>query len=271
MSDRLKISLNREVLEVVLARPAVRNAFDAQTIAELTEIFYAAGSSGPYATARLLILTGEGPSFCSGADLAYMNSMAKFSDMENRADADRLFAMFDAALECAIPVMVIAHGHAMGGALGITACADFALAESGTLLRFSEVRLGIIPAVISPFVLRRMNPSWARRWMLSGESFSAEQARDAGLFHFVGSAQEVAEEKDRIVRAVLEAGPEAVRKTKALLNDIAFRNPEEVRQDVTEAIAERRTSSEGREGLQAYLGKREPSWRASVAKPKATT
>jgi methylglutaconyl-CoA hydratase len=265
MSNRLKIQMNGEVLEVTLARPAVRNAFDSETIAELTKVFLSAAISEPYTTARVLVLNGEGPSFCSGADLAYMESMAKFSDDENRADADRLFAMFESVLMCAIPVIVIAHGHAMGGALGITACADIALAEVGTQMRFSEVRLGILPAVISPFVLRKMDASWARRWMMTGESFDAEQARAAGLFQFVGSAKVVLKEKEKVITAILEAGPMAVRKTKALLNEIALKNPEEVRRDVTDAIAERRTSVEGREGLGAFLTKRDPSWRGAKA------
>lgn len=264
MSDRIKTKINGEVLEVTLARPSVRNAFDATTISELTKIFKSAGS-GEYSKTRVLVLNGEGPSFCSGADLAYMESMSKFSSDENRADADRLFGMFESVLSCAIPVVVVAHGHAMGGALGIAACADVALAETGTQLRFSEVRLGIIPAVISPFVSRKMNPLWARRWMMTGELFNADEAKAAGLFHFVGSTAEVAKEKDKVVAAILEAAPEAVRLTKALLNQIAYKNPVDVKREVTEAIAERRTSAEGREGLGSFLQKREPSWRSMKA------
>ncbi len=267
MSDRLKINLNGQVLEVVLSRPAVRNAFDAATVSELTQVFNAAGNDEPYSKARVLVLTGEGPSFCSGADLAYMESMSKFSDEENKTDADRLFGMFDAVSKCAIPVIVVAHGHAMGGALGITACADIAFAETGTQMRFSEVRLGIIPAVISPFVLRKMDPSWARRWMMTGEAFDAEEAQAAGLFQFVGSKVEISNEKAKVIAAILEAGPVAVRKTKALLNDIALKNPSDVRGKVAEAIAERRTSPEGREGFDAFLTKRNPHWRASKVSP----
>jgi methylglutaconyl-CoA hydratase len=262
MFNRIKTKMNGDVLEVVLARPSVRNAFDTTTISELTDIFHAAGEFDTYAHARVLVLTGEGPSFCSGADLAYMQSMSGFTEDENQTDANRLFAMFDAVLNCTIPVVVIAHGHAMGGALGITACADVAFAETGTQLRFSEVRLGIIPAVISPFVLRKMNPNWARRWMITGEAFDADQAMAAGLFHFVGTAADIQREKEKVIAAILEAGPVAVRKTKSLLNTIALKNPSDVRKQVTEAIAERRTSPEGREGLTAFLSKREPHWRA---------
>ncbi len=266
MSDRLKIIITGDVLEVVLSRPLVRNAFDAATIAELTQVFNSAGVAAPYSRVRVLVLTGEGPSFCSGADLAYMESISKFSDDENKADAELLFGMFDAVLKCAIPVIVVVHGHVMGGALGITACADIAFAETDTQMRFSEVRLGIIPAVISPFVLRKMDPAWARRWMITGEAFDADQARAAGLFQFVGSKVEISNEKAKVITAIFEAGPVAVRKTKALLNEIALKNPSDVRGKVTAAIAERRTSSEGREGLDAFLTKRDPYWRSQKAR-----
>lgn len=262
---RLKVSLENSVLNVVLARPAVRNAFDAETIAELTTVFKGAGVAGEYASARALVLSGEGASFCSGADLGYMQSMAKFSRDENRADAERLFEMFESVRKCLVPVIVHAHGHAMGGAVGITACADVALAENGTQFRFSEVRLGILPAVISPFVLQKMNAQWARRWMITGEMFDAAQAQAAGLIQFVGSKEAVEAEKKKVITALLEAAPEAVRATKALINEIGFEDPLTVRARVTEAIAERRTSQEGQEGLNAFLGKREPSWRKGGA------
>ena len=259
---RIKVSESNGVLAIVLARPSRRNAFDAVTIGELTTAFNSAGN-GERSKVRVVVLTGEGASFCSGADLTYMQSMATFSREENKADADRLFEMFDSVRKCAVPVIVHIHGHAMGGAVGITACADVALAESGTQLRFSEVRLGILPAVISPFIMQKINPSWARRWMITGEMFDARQAFEAGLVQFVGTADEVNAEKARVIASILEGGPEAVRMTKALLNEIGHSDPGEVRSRVTDAIADRRTSNEGQEGLSAFLSKREPSWRAS--------
>lgn len=271
-TTRIKVRNEDGVLYVTLARPDVRNAFDAATISELTTVFKSAGTKDP---ARVLVLSGEGVSFCSGADLGYMQSMAKFSRDENKADAERLFEMFEAVRKCPIPVLVHLHGHAMGGAVGITACADITLAVEGTQLRFSEVRLGILPAVISSFVFQKMNPSWARRWMLTGEMFDARAAQAAGLVQFVGSADAVEQEKSRIVAAILEAAPEAVLHTKALLNEIGSKDPLVVRSRVTDAIAERRTSAEGQEGLNAFLGKREPAWRSpkgSVQRsPKGST
>lgn len=259
---RLKVDLDRKTLRVVLARPETRNAFDATTIAELTAVFSQAGRGGGWEKAQVVLLSGEGPSFCSGADLGYMKAMAGFSEAENKADAERLFEMFESVRSCAVPVVVHAHGHAMGGALGIAACADIVLAETGTQFRFSEVRLGIIPAVISPFVLARMQVSWARRYMLTGEGFDAMAAREAGLVHFVGAAAEVVKEKDRVVEAFLETGPEAVKTMKALLRKVDGRDALEVRADVTTAIAKARVSTEGQEGLKSFAEKREPAWRA---------
>ena len=258
---RLKVQLTNGILNVVLARPAMRNAFDIVTIEELTGVFTSCGRPGEYHSARALVLSGEGASFCSGADLGYMESMSNFSLEENRKDADRLFAMFESVRACAVPVVVVAHGHAMGGALGIAACADVTLAVTGTQMRFSEVRLGILPAVISPFVLQKMSASWARRWMMTGELFDADQAKAAGLFQFVGSATEVETEKKKVLTAILEAAPMSVVRTKALLNEIGFDDPLKVRDKVAEAIAELRASDEGKEGLSAFLNKREPKWR----------
>lgn len=271
MYTRIKVQFEAAILRVVLARPTVRNAFDAVTIREITQVLKDVGQPGLHADARAVVLTGEGASFCAGADLGYMQSMAKFSRDENKMDANLLFEMFESVRKCAVPVIAHIHGHAMGGAVGITACADIALAETGTQLRFSEVRLGILPAVISPFVLQKMNPLWARRWMLTGEMFDADQAKQAGLVHFVGSAAEVENEKARILAAVFEAAPEAVRKTKQLLAEIGTADPLAVRTQVTEAIAERRTSAEGQEGLTAFLSKREPSWRVNQASKKGPT
>jgi methylglutaconyl-CoA hydratase len=259
---RLKVSEENHVMNVALNRPSMRNAFDAITINELTDVFNNAGK-GEYSAVRVVILSGQGASFCSGADLAYMQSMTAFSREENKADAERLFAMFESVRKCVVPVIVHIHGHAMGGAVGIAACADVVLAEAGTQLRFSEVRLGILPAVISSFVLAKMDASWARRWMITGEMFDATQAMQAGLVQFVGTSEEVNLEKARVVTSILEGGPEAVRMTKALLNEIGFSDPSEVRDRVTDAIADRRTSNEGQEGLSAFLNKREPSWRAA--------
>lgn len=259
--SRIEVTMTQAVLRVVLARPEVRNAFDAQTINELTEVFSKAGREGQYKDARVVLLSGHGKSFCAGADLEYMKSMARFSHEENRKDGERLFAMFDAVRTCEVPVIVHVHGHAMGGAVGITACADVAFAETGTQFRFSEVRLGIVPAVISSFVLGKMSLNWARRWMITGEMFEAAEAKTAGLVHYVGTAEEIVKEKDMLVKALLEAGPDAVKTTKRLLNEISGQAPAAVRAKTVGVIADVRASAEGQEGLESFLEKRDPSWR----------
>ncbi len=264
--ERIKVGAEGQCLRVVLARPDVRNAFDVKTMEELTTVFSEVGRTGPYKESRAVLLSGEGKSFCAGADLEYMKSMAGYSREQNRQDGERLFAMFDAVRTCEVPVIAHVHGHAMGGALGITACADIAMAETGTQFRFSEVRLGIVPAVISTFVLSKMDPNWARRWMMTGELFFADQAKAAGLVHFVGTAEEVVREKELVVKAILEAAPEAVKKTKKLLGAIGFARPDQVRDQVIDVIVDVRSSQEGQEGLGSFLEKREPSWRAHAVK-----
>lgn len=264
--ERIKVGMESLCLRVVLARPDVRNAFDEKTMQELTQVFSEVGRTGMYKDARAVLLSGEGKSFCAGADLDYMKSMAGYSREQNRHDGDRLFKMFDAVRTCEVPVIAHVHGHAMGGALGITACADIAFAETGTQFRFSEVRLGIVPAVISTFVLSKMDPSWARRWMMTGELFFADQAKSSGLVHFVGTAEEVVREKEQVVKAIMEAGPEAVKKTKKLLGAIGFARPDQVRDQVIDVIVDVRASEEGQEGLGSFLEKREPVWRAHTVK-----
>lgn len=260
---RIKILKKNDglLVNVALARPEVRNAFDAQTIRELTTVFSAVGRETEFEKTAVVLLTGEGKSFCAGADLEYMKSVAKFGEKENREDAELLFAMFQAISTCKVPVISRVHGHVMGGGLGLVACSDIAFADEDTAFRFSEVRLGILPAVISPFVLAKVSPLWARRWMLTGETFLAEHARHAGLLHFVGNKMDVDSQCDRAIKAVLEAAPGAVAKTKVLLGKIDRRQPLEVKDIVIAAIAEARSSAEGQEGLGSFLEKREPTWR----------
>jgi methylglutaconyl-CoA hydratase len=267
--SRIRLEREAHLIRLILSRPQARNAFDAESIREITEAFAEIAktsdlASGQFAGARAVLITGEGPSFCAGADLAYMKSMAQYSREENQADANRLFAMFEAVRACPLPVVARVHGHVMGGALGLVACADIVLAEAGTQFAFSEVKLGIIPAVISPFVSQRMLPAYVRRYMLSGELFDAEVAWRSGLVAFVGDANECNSEEACLLRAFAAAGPEAVRSTKALLKHIQGRDPKDplqLREHVTQAIAERRVSAEGQEGLGAFLQRREPNWR----------
>lgn len=236
------------VLRITLARPERRNALDAALIAELTEAFADVGD------ARAVVLAGEGASFSAGADVEWMRSSIDLTHDENVADALRLRRLLEAIDGCPAPVVARVQGHALGGGAGLVACADIAVAAADAVFAFSETKLGLIPAVISPFALGKIGASAARRYFLTGERFDAAVALRIGL------VQEVTEELDAAVEHVigelLSAGPEAVRAAKLLVRDRP--GPEET----ARRIAERRTSLEGQEGLRAFLEKRPPSYRA---------
>ena len=242
----LRVERDGPLLRVTLARPERRNAFEAGLIAELTDAF--AGS----ADAGAVLLAGDGPSFSAGADVEWMRASVELSFDENLEDARRLRALLDAVDGCPAPVVARVHGHAFGGACGLIACCDVAIAEPAAQFAFSEVKLGIVPAVISPFALAKIGTSAARRYFATGERFSAEVALRIGLVH------EVADDLDAAVGAVvgelLSAGPEAVRVAKRLAR-APFDAGETCR-----TIAERRTSDEGQEGLRAFLERRPASW-----------
>jgi methylglutaconyl-CoA hydratase len=242
----LRIERDGDVLRVTLARPETRNAFDAALIAELSEAFVDVG------TARAVVLAGDGASFCAGADVEWMRASADLDLEANVADANAMRRMFEAVDTCRAPVVAAVHGHALGGGIGLVACSDIAIARRGTVFAFSEVKLGIVPAVISPFALRRIGESAARRLFVTGERFDAETALRIGLVH------ELADDLDGAVRHVLAelatAGPRAARHAKRLVLD----RPDGA--ETARLIAERRTSEEGQEGLRAFLDRRRPSW-----------
>ena len=242
----LRVERDGPVLRVTLARPARRNAFDAALVAELAAAF------GDVGDARAVVLAGEGPSFCSGADVDWMRSSAELSYDENLEDAERLRRMLEAIDGYPAPVVARVQGHALGGGAGLVACADVTVAAADAVFAFSEVKLGLIPAVISPFVLAKIGSSAARRYFLTGERFDAATALRIGLVHEVAADPDAAVE--RLVAELLAAGPGAVRAAKRLVCERPG-GPETARR-----IAERRASAEGREGLRAFLEKRAPSW-----------
>ena len=242
----LKIARDGPVLRVTLARPERRNAFDAALIAELTEAF------GDVGDARAVLLTGEGASFCAGADVEWMRSSIELSYEENVRDAGRLHSMLEAIDGCPAPVVARVHGHALGGGVGLVACSDIAIAAEDTRFAFTEVKLGIIPAVISPFALAKVGPSAARRYFVTGERFDAATALRIGLVQEIAGDLDAAVE--RVLAEMLTTGPEAARAAKRLVLERPD-GPETERR-----IAERRTSAEGQEGLTAFVEKRKPSW-----------
>jgi methylglutaconyl-CoA hydratase len=244
----VRIERDGPVLRVTLARPERRNAFDAELIAELTAALDGAGD------ARAVLLAGEGPSFCAGADLEWMRASAGLTYEENVEDARRLLRLLEAIDGCPAPVVARIQGHALGGGAGLVACADVAVAAEDAVFAFSEVKLGLIPSVISPFVLAKIGPSAARRYFLTGERFDAATALRIGLVHDVVADLDGAVE--RVLAERLGAGPEAVRAAKLLVRD----RPAGI--ETARRIAGQRASAEGQEGLRAFLEKRPPRWRS---------
>ena len=243
----LRAERDGAVLRITLARPETRNAFDAGLIAELAEAFVDVGR------ARAVILAGDGPSFSAGANVDWMRSSVDLSLEENVADANALRKMLEAIDACPAPVVARVQGHALGGGAGLVATSDIAVVARDAVFAFSEVKLGIIPAVISPFALAKIGPSAARRYFLTGERFDAHTALRIGLVHEVADDLDAA--VDRVVGELLSAGPQAARWAKRLVRE----RPEGP--ETAQWIASRRTSDEGQEGLRAFVEKRSASWR----------
>jgi methylglutaconyl-CoA hydratase len=243
----LRVERDGDILRVTLARPERRNAFDAELIAELTEAFANVGD------ARAVVLAGDGDTFCAGADIEWQRSAIDLSFEENVEDALRLYRMLETIDSCPAPVVARIQGYCLGGGCGLASCVDIAIAGEDAVFGFSEVKLGIVAAVISPFALRRIGPGAARRYFLTGERFGPDVALRIGL------AQEIAapldEAVERAVGELLSSGPNAVREAKGLI-----RSGPRDGQALAELAARMRTSEEGQDGLRAFLERRRPGW-----------
>jgi methylglutaconyl-CoA hydratase len=237
----LRIEREERILRITLARPERRNAFDAALIAELTEAFKDVGDAGA------VVLAGEGQSFCAGADVEWQRSSIDLSFEENVEDAHRLYLMCETIDRCPAPVVARIQGYALGGGSGLAACADIAVAASDAVFGFSEVKLGIIPAVISPFVLPKIGQH-ARRYFLTGERFDAQTALRIGLVHEVTDDLDAA--VDGIVEEILGSGPQAVQEAKRLIRQRPGG------EETAQIAARLRTSEEGQERLRAFLERR---------------
>lgn len=242
----LDVRRDGDILQVTLARPERRNAFDAALIAALTDAFADVGD------ARCVVLAGEGESFCAGADVEWQRASIDLTFDENVEDAMRLYRMLEAIDTCPAPVVARVQGYALGGGSGLVTCCDVVIAAPDAVFGYSEVRLGIIPAVISPFVLPRIGAAAARRYFLTGERIDAETALRIGLVHEV--VEDVDAAVDAVVDAILSGGPEAVRAAKELVRE----HP--TGEETARIAAGRRTSEEGQEGLRAFLEKRRAAW-----------
>lgn len=243
--------------KVTLMRPEVRNAFQPEMIRELKVCFQDLAMDS---NLRVVVLQGEGKAFCAGADLAYMQEMVKFDFQQNLKDAKDLFDLYFTLMNCPVPLISVAHGAVYGGGLGLLAVSDVVLATESCVFCFSEVKLGIAPAVISPFVLRKMSAGAVRAHFLSGRSFSSDQARLGGLVDVVVEDEGIADLTDAYISDFLRVGPGAVRATKKLLVGLEGIDWAQAKDHTTEAIARLRVSAEGQEGLLSFLQKRHPSW-----------
>jgi len=255
--DTLRLTQQGPVATVCLARPQVHNAFHPTMVAELAAVLDELSGDR---SVRVVVLAAEGTSFSAGADLAWMQQSAHDSERENEADALRLARLFHALDTFPKPLVVRVQGPALGGGVGLAACGDIVVASERALFGLTEVRLGIIPAVISPYVVRKIGISNARRYFLTGERFDATVAQQLGLVHLVVPAEQLDEAVEAHVHSVLQGGPGAQREAKALIRLVAQTDPEAVLKETAQRIARLRVTEEAQEGLRAFFDKRKPSW-----------
>lgn len=261
MTDSVLIKKEKFYYTVRLNRPDKHNAFDPEMIRKLTDFFIKANDDK---FAGAILITGAGPSFCSGGDITWMKSIVDYNLQQNTNDATALFDMFEAASKCTIPVIGYVHGNVYGGGLGLTAICDVAIAESSTKFCFSEVKLGLVPAVISSFVMKKMALNKAREYMITGTVFDSQEALNAGLVEHVCRELEAREFIHRTLNSIGRNGPEAVREVKWLIDFNQKSSATDIKTESIQVIAERRVSAEGQEGLKSFLEKRKPAWHWST-------
>ncbi len=252
------------VTRVTLQRPAVRNAFNSALIAELTSAFEQVAHDPDV---RVVILAAQGSAFCAGADLNWMQSMASFSWFENLADAQALAHMLHTLYTCPVPIVARVQGDCYGGGVGLAAVCDVLVVAQEVHFCLSEAKLGLVPATISPYVVRALGAQAARRYFVTAERFSAQRAQALGWVHEVCAATELDRQVDAIAQAIVANGPVATRACKALVQDVMDQDMSDTLiADTARLIADIRGSQEGREGIQSFLEKRPPAW-ASAKNP----
>jgi len=251
----VRVETRDSVTTVLLDRPDVRNAFDERVIADLTGAFLAIPPE-----VRVVVLGGAGPTFCAGADAAWMKRSKDYTEEQNARDAYAMATMLRTIDECPRPVIARVNGAALGGGSGLVAACDVAVAAEGAQFGFTEVRLGLVPAVISTFVLPRIGARAARRYFLTGERFGAEEARAVGLIHEVVPPEALDARVDALAREFLQCGPRAVTAAKKLIRETLELSREEAIDYTVRTIARVRVGPEAQEGLGAFLEKRKPQW-----------
>lgn len=244
-------------LRLKLNRPEVKNAMNPELIQELTQHFLEIKNNPNF---RVVLLEAAGSVFSAGADLKYMQSLVDATSSQNLKEAENLRGLFQSVWDCPVPVVCVVQGAAYGGALGLMAASDYVVTEDKAQFSFSEVKLGIAPAIISEYVLRKNVKGLIASWMMSGVVFSAHEAFHAGLVHKVAKEESLQSLVDRYVDSLLAAGPTAVRETKKLIRDLEVTSLDQVKMLTTQLIARLRVSEEGQEGLKSFLEKRKPKW-----------
>ena len=255
--ERLQVEYDGPVARIWMNRPDLRNAFDGLMITELRRVLFDLRTVD---AVRVVVLGGRGPSFCAGADLQWMKAMAAFTREENLREAQALADLFFTVYESPKPIVARVHGAALGGGAGLVAASDIPVAALGTQFGFTEVRLGILPAVISPYVVAKIGEAAARELFLTGERFEAVRAVEIGLVRAAVPEEDLDSAVEGRVKELLQAGPHAIAEAKALIREVAWRRVEDVQRYTVERIAEIRTTAEGQEGMRAFLEKRKPYW-----------
>ncbi|DAC73019.1 MAG TPA: enoyl-CoA hydratase [Thermoplasmata archaeon] len=256
--ETLEYTKKNDVATVALNRPDVHNAMNEQLMNELTRCFIQLLGDD---SITAIILTGNGKSFCAGADLSWMKNMVNFSKEENKKDSRLLLDMYETIYMCPKPVIGRINGHAFGGGIGLLAVCDITVTIPEVMFAFSEVKLGIIPAVISTFVAPRMTPAEMRRLFITGERFDSIQAHEIGLIDLVVPPEKLDDAVNSCVEQVRSSGPTAIKEIKHLINNLIKMDTEKYKEFTVEKISELRVSQEGQEGINAFLGKRKPNWK----------
>jgi methylglutaconyl-CoA hydratase len=255
--NTIRFELDNKVGRVFLSRPDVRNAFNAEMIAELSDLFARINKRDDL---RVVVLTGEGKAFCAGADLKWMGDVLNYSYEENLQDSKNLADMFYLLNNCPLPTIARVNGAAIGGGCGLVAVCDIVIASENAKFSLSEVKIGLVPACISPYVIRRMGDKNSREFFLSGERFGPDKALAAGLANEVVPETELDNAVNRRIKLLISSGPEALKWCKQLLQNVPSMPEKEAGQYTAEVIAKLRMGQEGQEGMRAFFEKRKPNW-----------
>lgn len=253
----IKVEFKDKIARVTLNRPQVRNAFNEVMISEMTDAFKAINNQDGL---RVVVLTGEGKGFCAGADLNWMKGVINYTYEENLQDSQNLADMFELMFNCPLPTIACVNGPAIGGGTGMVAVCDIVIASENAVFSLSEVKLGLVPACISPYVIRRMGDKNCREYFLTGERLTAEKALAAGLVNQVVAEDKLDETVNQRIKQLISSGPKALACCKKLLSEVPVMSEKEVGSYTAEVITRLRMSDEGQEGMKAFFEKRKPDW-----------